>query len=114
MKETWEKRQEELKQYVVECEKKVYMSPFELHYCTFYYEMTRALEFGFGKLDQWNDEMEEKEKIRLVTSHGKLSAKHFIYDERGNGFLLILNMQKMLHRFMIWSHFISVLFAHTQ
>jgi len=88
MKETWEKRQEELKQYVAECEKKIYMSPFELHYCTFYYEMTRALEFGFGKLDQWNDEMEEKEKIRLVTSHGKLSAKHFIYDERGNGFFI--------------------------
>ncbi|TYR82258.1 spore coat protein YsxE [Priestia megaterium] len=94
IKKTWEDRQEELEQYVIECEKKVYMSPFELHFCTFYYEMTRALEFGFGKLDDWNTEMEEKEKIRLVTVHGKLSAKHFVYDERGNGFFINFEQAK--------------------
>lgn len=88
MKEMWEKCQEELKQYVVECEKKVYMFLFELYYCIFYYEMIRVFEFGFGKFDQWNDEMEEKEKIWLVMFYGKLLVKYFIYDEWGNGFFI--------------------------
>ncbi len=94
LKTTWEDRQKELEEYVMECEKKVYMSPFELHFCTVYYEMTRAMEFGFSRLDEWNTEMEEKEKIRLVTIHGKLSAKHFLYDERGNGFFINLEQAR--------------------
>ncbi|WP_110111511.1 spore coat protein YsxE [Bacillus sp. CGMCC 1.16541] len=88
LKKTWEDRQAELEQYVVESEKKVYMSPFELYFCTFYYETTRALEYAQEKLKQWYEYTKEKEKIRVTTVHGKLSAKHFVYDERGNGYFI--------------------------
>jgi spore coat protein YsxE len=84
----WDDRKEDLEKYVTECEQKLYMSPFELYFCMFYNECSHALGFARTKLDDWYEKIKEKEKARLVTIHGKLSSKHFIYDENGTGYFI--------------------------
>ncbi|MDQ0244633.1 spore coat protein YsxE [Bacillus fengqiuensis] len=90
----WENRKEDLKKYVAECEQKVYMAPFELYFCMFYHECSQALGFARSKLDEWYEIMKEKENARLVTIHGKLSSKHFVYDENGNGYFINFEQAK--------------------
>jgi spore coat protein YsxE len=88
LEKQWKDRKEDLEKYVEQCEQKIYMSPFELYFCLVYHECSQALEFARNKLDEWYEIMKEKEEARLVTIHGKLSAKHFIYDESGNGYFI--------------------------
>ncbi|MCM3002669.1 spore coat protein YsxE [Priestia koreensis] len=90
----WDQRKEELENFIGECEKRIYMSPFELSFCTFYQDAVKAIDFGRGKLDDWYEQVKEKEKMRLVTIHGKLSPKHFVYDNNGNGYFINLEKSK--------------------
>ncbi|KAA0549222.1 spore coat protein YsxE [Bacillus sp. BGMRC 2118] len=88
LKEKWKTRNDELARYVESCEDKIYMSPFELYFCTFYQDMIRACEFSLRKLDEWQELMEEKKTYRIVFTHGKPSFKHFLYNVEGHGMFI--------------------------
>lgn len=83
-----EKHQEFLDGFIDECEKKTYMSPFELLYCLYYNEISQALRFSKAKFEEWYENTKEQEKARMVITHGKLSPEHFLYDDRGYGFFI--------------------------
>jgi spore coat protein YsxE len=82
----YEKHQEFLDGYVEECEKKIYMSPFELLFCLYFNEIGQALRFSKSKFEEWYENTKDQEKARTVIIHGKISADHFLYDERGYGY----------------------------
>ncbi len=83
-----EKHQEFLDGFIDECEKKTYMSPFELLYCMYYNEISQALRFSKAKFEEWYENTKEQENARMVITHGKLSSEHFLYDERGYGYFI--------------------------
>jgi spore coat protein YsxE len=82
----YEKNQEFLDGFVEECEKKTYMSPFELLFCLYFNEIGQALRFSKTKFEEWYENTKEQEKARSVIIHGKISSEHFLYDERGYGY----------------------------
>ncbi|PLS01319.1 spore coat protein YsxE [Neobacillus cucumis] len=83
-----EKHQEFLDGFIDECEKKTYMSPFQLLYCLYYNEISQALRFSKAKFEEWYENTKDTEKARMVITHGKLSSEHFLYDDRGYGFFI--------------------------
>ncbi|WP_312471013.1 spore coat protein YsxE [Neobacillus sp.] len=83
-----EKQQEFLDGFADECERKTYMSPFELLFCLYYNEISQALKFSKTKFEEWYESTKEAEKARMVIIHGKLSSEHFLYDDRGYGFFI--------------------------
>lgn len=82
----FEKNQEFLNGFVEECEKKIYMSPFELLFCLYFNEIGQALQFSRKKLEEWYETTKEQDKARMVINHGKISSEHFLYDEKGYGY----------------------------
>jgi spore coat protein YsxE len=82
----YEKNEEFLEGFIEECEKKAYMSPFELLYCLYFNEMGQALRFSKSKFEEWYESTKDQEKARSVIIHGKISSEHFLYDERGYGY----------------------------
>ncbi|WP_019391314.1 spore coat protein YsxE [Priestia filamentosa] len=84
----WNERETAMATYVEQSEKEVYMSPFQLYFCTFYYEMTRSLTFAKEQFEKWYEIAKEEGKTRLVINHGKVSTKHFVYDENENGYFI--------------------------
>ncbi|MBS4199829.1 spore coat protein YsxE [Bacillus sp. FJAT-49732] len=82
----WENEQEALADFVERSEKTVYMSPFQLLFCTFYTEINGAERFALNKLKEWQEATNEETKARSVIIHGKLSNEHFLYNENGIGY----------------------------
>lgn len=83
-----EKDEEFLVGFLERCEKKVYMSPFELQFCTYYNDIHSALRFSKQQLEDWYEKTKDEEKIRTVLIHGKLSTDHFLYDDKGYGYFM--------------------------
>ncbi|MDQ1144851.1 spore coat protein YsxE [Bacillus sp. SORGH_AS 510] len=83
-----EKHQEFLEGFIDQCEKKTYMSPFELLYCMYYNEISQALRFSKSKFEEWYENTKDTEKARMVITHGKLAAEHFLFDDRGYGYFI--------------------------
>ncbi|RFU71713.1 spore coat protein YsxE [Peribacillus saganii] len=81
----WKKQKEFLNEFIKHCEKKWYMSPFELHFCMYYTDIIQALNYAEKKLDEWYEKTKDSEKVRTVITHGKVSLQHFIQDDRGYG-----------------------------
>ena len=75
-----------INEFIEACDKKVYMSPFELLFCTCYHTISHALSFSRRKLTEWYETTEEKDKARIVIIHGKVSTDHFLSDEKGYGY----------------------------
>lgn len=88
MQARWEKDGELLEQFLIECESKWYMSPFELQYCTYYHYVSRAHEFANKQLAQWHEAMKEQEKTRVSFVHGNVSMNHFLFDHHRNGYFI--------------------------
>lgn len=84
----WTKEQEELEKFVDECEKKTYMSPFELMACTYAHEISLAQKFSLQKLDSWQEEIKETKKHRVSMNHGRVSFNHFVKDTEGRGYFI--------------------------
>lgn len=85
---TWEKEKEFLQGFIESCERKDYMSPYELLFCLYYHDISQAMKYSENKLKEWYEQTKELEKARTVTIHGKISPEHFLYDERGYGYFL--------------------------
>ncbi|MCM3765464.1 spore coat protein YsxE [Neobacillus niacini] len=83
-----DKHQEFLDGFIDVCEKKTYMSPFELLYCLYYNEINLALRFSKTKFEEWYEKTKDNEKARMVVVHGKVASDHFVYDERGYGYFI--------------------------
>ena len=86
--DTWQKQKEFLEEFVGRCERKWYMSPFELLFCSFYSDVSQAISFSLRKFEEWYEESKEREKVRTVVTHGKLSVKHFLFNESGAGYFI--------------------------
>ncbi|WP_409301982.1 spore coat protein YsxE [Peribacillus sp. SCS-155] len=84
----WKEHREFLDEFMAACERKWYMSPFELNFALHYSEITQALEYAERKLNDWYSKTKDQEKARAVITHGKLSTSHFLYDERGYGYFI--------------------------
>lgn len=86
--EELEREEELLIGFIEECEKRVYMSPFELQFCTYYHTISQALSFSKRKLTEWYETVKEKDKARIVIIHGKVANEHFLYDQKGYGYFI--------------------------
>lgn len=84
----WSKEQEELEKFVDKCEKKIYMSPFELQVCTYAHEISLAQKFSMQKLDGWQEAMKESKRHRVAMTHGRVSFHHFVKDTEGRGYFI--------------------------
>lgn len=82
----WERESEFFEEFLERSEQKIYMSPFELMFCTIYQDISQALDFSKKQMEKWYEGSKELEKGRTVVVHGKISTEHFIYDERGYGY----------------------------
>lgn len=82
----WEKEKEFLEGFIEACERKEYMSPFELMFSLYYHDVSQALKFSTNKFKDWYEKTKESEKARTVIIHGKVSTEHFLYDDRGYGY----------------------------
>ncbi|MDF2557994.1 MAG: ysxE [Bacillales bacterium] len=89
-KEKWERQKAFLDEYIVQVERKWYMSPFELQYAAYHEDMSRALTYSLGKFEEWNEKTKNDEKMRTVLTHGKVSIHHFVYSENGYGHFINL------------------------
>lgn len=83
----WEERNQFLEGFVEEAERKWYMSPFELQFCTYFYESSLAASFARTQLGKWQELMLEKKSYRTALTLNNLSDSHFLYDEQGRGYL---------------------------
>lgn len=87
-KEEMEREEEFLEGCLEACEEKIYMSPFELSFCTYYHEIRQALNYSKKKLTDWYEMTKDKDKARMVITHGKLTDEHFLYDDKGYGYFI--------------------------
>ncbi|UII55063.1 spore coat protein YsxE [Cytobacillus spongiae] len=85
--EQWEKEEEFLEGFMEQCEEKIYPSPFEMAFILYFNDINQALRFSKNKLKEWYEKTKEEEKARTVVVHGKVSTEHFLYDDRGYGYL---------------------------
>ncbi|UOY94166.1 spore coat protein YsxE [Ectobacillus sp. JY-23] len=86
----WERERNAMEEFVVNCESRWYMSPFELQYCTYFHQAIRAHEFASKKLEEWHEAMKEQETTRIALIHGNLSMNHFLFDHEQNGYFISL------------------------
>lgn len=86
--ENLEREEEFLEGYLEACERKIYMAPIELMFCSYYHDMSQALKFSKKKLTEWYEATKEQEKARVVIIHGKMANDHFIYDDKGYGYFI--------------------------
>ena len=84
----WRQEEDKLAMFVNDCEKRIYMSPFELQVCTYSNEIRNAQRFALQKLETWYEEIKEIKKHRTSTNHGGVSFHHFVKDEGGRGYFL--------------------------
>lgn len=84
----WRKQQQFVEEFIQHCEKKWYMSPFELMFCSYYFDVAQSLSFSLRKLEAWYEKTKEDEKVRTVVIHGKVSIQHFLLNERGFGYFI--------------------------
>ena len=95
-----EQEEEFLAGYLVACERNVYMSPFELLFCSYYRDISHALSYSKRRLKEWFEAAKDHEKERIVITHGKISNEHFLYDDNGYGYFINFeqsNMSSPLH-----------------
>ncbi|HEY4554572.1 MAG TPA: spore coat protein YsxE [Bacillaceae bacterium] len=84
----WEKEQETLDDFLERSEGSVYMSPFQLLFCTFYHEIALAQKYAIRKLKEWHETTAEEQKARSVIIHGNISTEHFLYNDTGHGYFI--------------------------
>ncbi|MED5051042.1 spore coat protein YsxE [Anoxybacillus rupiensis] len=77
-KQEWEKQRSFLQAYAEQCEKEWYMSPFQLHFCTYFHETMQAYWFAETQLETWYERIKEQKKWRISFIHGKPALSHYI------------------------------------
>ncbi|MGE6629061.1 spore coat protein YsxE [Bacillus sp. NPDC077027] len=85
IKDKWEAEKEMYEQLIERAEHAWYMSPFELAAAMYFSETMSASGFALERLEDWHEEMKEKDTTRVVLNHGQLSIHHFLYNDVGTG-----------------------------
>lgn len=83
-----DKRKLDYERFIEKCEKKVYMSPFELLFCTYFIQIIRMEDSALRQLDDWFYTVKEKKQDRVSICHGNLSPNHLVYDENGRCYFI--------------------------
>ncbi|WP_243291162.1 spore coat protein YsxE [Bacillus sp. FJAT-47783] len=83
----WEQEENLFEQFVERCEKRWYMSPFELQAVLFFTETMQASQMAKQKLNEWYESLKKKPVARIVLNHGHISSSHLLKDERDNCYL---------------------------
>ena len=83
-----EQEEEFLQGYLETCEKNIYMSPFQLMFCSYYHDISQALSYSKRRLKDWFEATKDLEKERVVITHGKISNEHFLHDDKGYGYFI--------------------------
>lgn len=83
----WDERNQFLEGFVEAAEQKWYMSPFELQFCTYFYEVSLAASFARSQLDKWHELMKEEKAYRTALTLNNFSDTHLLYDDSGRGYL---------------------------
>lgn len=83
-----EKDEEFINGFLEDCERNVYMSPFQLQFCLYYNDVHQAIEFSKQRLKDWYEKTKDQEKVRTVLIHGKFSPEHFLFDDKGYGYFM--------------------------
>ncbi len=84
----WQREEEFLLRFLEQCERKVYMSPFEWRYVLYYHEIRSAYQFAYVSLESWQEELLENKKARTCMVHGNLHPDHYLIDKRGYGYFI--------------------------
>lgn len=74
--------------FIEKCESRIYMSPFELLFCTYFKELMRSEDEALKNLEEWFAHINDKKESRIVICHGNLSPTHIVYDANGNSYLI--------------------------
>ena len=91
----WEKENEFLIGFIESCERREYLSPFELLFSLSYHDISQALQFSIKRFKTWYEKTAEIDKARTVIIHGKVSTEHFLYDDRGQGYFSNFEKSKL-------------------
>jgi spore coat protein YsxE len=91
----WEKENEFLIGFIESCERREYLSPFELLFSLSYHDISQALQFSIKRFKTWYEKTAEIDKARTVIIHGKVSTEHFLYDDRGHGYFSNFEKSKL-------------------
>ena len=95
LKSRWDERRKNLEAYIDNCERQIYMSPFELQFATYYHETMQACHFARSRLDEWYELVKEKKKFRAALTLGKVSTTHFLYDQKDKSYFSSYERAKM-------------------
>lgn len=83
-----DKRKLDYERFIEKCERKIYMSPFELLFCTYFMQLIRMEDEALRHLENWFEAVKEKKQDRVAICHGNLSPGHLLYDESGHSYLI--------------------------
>ncbi|MDA7027594.1 spore coat protein YsxE [Bacillus sp. CLL-7-23] len=83
----WEAEKLKYEEFVTAAEKEWYMSPFQLQAVMYYQETISACDFALDRLKDWQEVIKDQTSSRIVLNHGRLSVRHFLYNDTGNGYL---------------------------
>jgi len=83
-----DRRKLDYERFIEKSEKKVYMSPFELLFCTYFIQFMRIEDAALDLLENWYETVKEKKQDRISICHGNLTPKHLVYDENRKGHLI--------------------------
>ena len=99
-----EQEEEFLAGYLVACERNVYMSPFELLFCSYYHDISHALTYSKRRLKEWFEAAKDHEKERIVITTVRFQMNIFYTMIMVMGILLILNSLIWVRLCMIYCH----------
>jgi len=88
IKNTWEEELSFLEKIIETFESRLYMSPFELLYCTIFNDLYKGTIYALHSLENWYNAVKDNKKVRTVFIHGKVRPEHFLLDERGHGYFI--------------------------
>lgn len=74
----WSAHEEEFENFAAKAEDKIYFSPFELSYLSFFREAMQAADAAKHHLSRWLELSKENKRYRVVLCHGRLSTGHFV------------------------------------
>lgn len=82
-----DRRKLDYERFIEKSEKKIYMSPFELLYCTHFVQLMRMEDFALNTLEDWYEVAKEKNQDRISICHGNLAPNLLLYDDSGQSYL---------------------------
>lgn len=81
-------QQQKLEQFVEQCERATYMSPFQLAFSSYFFEIMQFHQYSKRKLEEWKNSVIDEKKSRTSLVHGNVIDEHFLLDEHNKGWFI--------------------------